>query len=199
VPQVNARALGGRAEQQNDHVAEVLIINGPPGVGKTTVSRILADLLPATVCIRGDDLRAFAPKNAREHLGGGSTFRAAAVLAKTYLAMGAARIVVDYVFLRRSHVAHFRDSFALSETPVHIFTLWAPLHVVQFREQRRTARPPLGSAVEECWREIERNKSLLGEFVDATAADPADLARKISARIGAPAIPLEHRATTGAT
>ena len=39
---------------------EVVIVNGPPGVGKTTVSRILADIVPGTVCIHGDDLRAFA-------------------------------------------------------------------------------------------------------------------------------------------
>jgi predicted kinase len=160
---------------------EVLIINGPPGVGKTTVSRILAHQLPGTVCIRGDELRAFAPKDARQHLGGGSTFRAAAVLAKTYLAMGAARIVVDYVFLRRSHVAYFRDAFGSPETPLHMFTLWAPLDVVQSRERRRVARSPLGDAVEECRNEIERNQAILGDFIDTTAADPHEVARMISA------------------
>jgi len=164
-------------------MAEVLIISGPPGVGKTTVSRILAELLPGTVCIRGDDLRAFAPKNAREHLGGGSTFRAAAVLAKAYLAMGAARIVVDYVFLRRSHVAYFREGLGSPEPPIHMFTLWAPLDVVQSREQERVARSPLGPAVEECWNEIERNKAILGEFIDNAAVEPDEVARRISASV----------------
>lgn len=161
-------------------MAEVLIINGPPGVGKTTTSRLLAALLPGTVCIRGDDLRAFAPKNAREHLGGGSTYRAAAVLARTYLAMGAARVVVDYVFLRSSHVVYFQEAFDCPGTSVYMFTLWAPLEVVQSRERERVERSPLGPAVEECWNEIQRNRSVLGEFIDNAAVEPDAVARRIS-------------------
>jgi predicted kinase len=162
-------------------VAEVVIINGPPGVGKTTVSRVLASLVPGTVCIRGDDLRAFSPIDAREHLGGGSTFRAAAVLAKAYLAMGASRVLIDYVFLRRSHVAYFRESFGSETAPAYMFTLWAPLRVVQAREQARVARSPLGSAVEECWNEIDLNRSMLGEFIENTALTPTEVASRISA------------------
>jgi predicted kinase len=164
-------------------MAEVVIINGPPGVGKTTVSKILADLLPGTVCISGDDLRAFAPNNAREHLGGGSTYRGAAALAIAYLGMGATRIVVDYVFLRRSHVAYFRESLGSLDVPQSMFTLWAPLDVVQSRERGRVARSPLGAAVEECWNEIENNKAILGEFIDTTAVVPAEIARRIAASV----------------
>jgi predicted kinase len=168
---------------RQDRVADVLIVNGPPGVGKTTVSRVLAEMLPGTVCIHGDELRAFAPKDAREHLGGGSTYRAAGVLATAYLDMGAARVVVDYVFLRRSHVAYFHEAFGCSQSPVYMFTLWAPLPVVEARERGRLGRSPLGSAVEECWQEIERNKALLGEFVDTTTASVTDLAEEISSSV----------------
>lgn len=172
------RSAGGAGSR-----AEVVIVNGPPGVGKTTVSRILANLVSGTVCIRGDDLRAFTPADAREHLGGGSTFRAAAVLTKAYLAMGASRVLVDYVFLRPSHVAYFLDAFGTETAPVYMFTLWAPLRVVQAREQARVARSPLGTAVDECWNEIELNLAILGECIENSALDPAEVARRISAAV----------------
>jgi predicted kinase len=164
-------------------MSEVVIINGPPGVGKTTVCDVLVDLLPGTVCIRGDHLRAFAPTNARDHLGGGSTYRAAAALAQAYLAMGAARIVFDYVFLRPSHVAYFREGFSPPKVPHYMFTLWAPLDVVQARERQRVARSPLGAAVEECWNEMALHKDVLGELIDNTTMTPAEVARRVDASL----------------
>lgn len=161
--------------------AVVVIVNGPPGVGKTTTSRILADLVPGTVCIRGDELRAFAPIDAREHLGGGSTCRAAAALTTAYLEMGASRVVFDFVFLRPAHVAYFLEALGSVDASVYMFTLWAPLPVVQARDQARAVR--LGTAVEDCWNEIRSNASILGEFIDNANLDPADVASRISASV----------------
>jgi predicted kinase len=133
---------------------ELVIVNGPPGVGKSTVCGLLAALRPGTVWIRGDDLRAFAPADARVHLGPGSTHRAAGALAAAYLGMGAPRVLVDYCFLNRRHVARLVAA-AGPAVPVHVVTLWAPLAVLQERERARVGRAPLGAAVEECYREME--------------------------------------------
>jgi predicted kinase len=171
----------------HERVAEVVLVNGPSGVGKTTVAGFLADLQRGTVWIRGDDVRGFAPHpNARAYLGRGSTYRAIAALTKAYLGMGAARVVVDYVFLGRSSVACFRDALAEPEVAVYLFTLWAPLEVVQARERGRVGRSPLGAAVEECWHEIASARAILGELVDNTDADPAQLAHAIAASIARP-------------
>ncbi len=133
--------------------ADVIILNGPPGVGKSTASRLLFTRRAGTVWIRGDDVRAFAPADARTHLGPGATHRASGALAATYIAMGARRVLVDYCFLQAAHVNRLVGALDPS-VPVHVVTLWAPLAVVQERERARTGREPLGSAVEECYRDI---------------------------------------------
>src|SRR5690348_15023803 len=76
----------------------IVVLNGPAGVGKTTVSRHLMALIPGTVLIPGDVLREFAPVDARDVLGPGSTYRAAAALIDAYLQMGAPQVVFEYVF-----------------------------------------------------------------------------------------------------
>ena len=173
-------------------MGDIVIVNGPPGVGKTTVCRALADAMPGTVTIRGDDLRSFAPDDARAHLGGGSTYRAAGPLAVAYLGMGAFRVLFDYVFLRRSHVEHFRRSVHDPGAVISMFTLWAPLDVIQRRERGRPNRRSLGTAVRERWEEIDANRADLGEFIDTTAGDAAAVAAVLAA---ACARPFEPRST----
>jgi hypothetical protein len=160
-------------------VKELIIINGPPGVGKTTTSMGLFQAMPGSVCIHGDQLRSFAPVDAHHQLGGGSTYRAAAALSLEYLGMGAPRVIFDYVFCRPSHLAHFVDRLGgLTATRLFMFTLWAPLDLVQRRELGRSGRALLGLRVDDCWDEIAANRLVLGEFVDtSTSADTEVTAR----------------------
>jgi chloramphenicol 3-O-phosphotransferase len=77
----------------------VVILNGPAGVGKTTVGRLLA--------------------------------------------------VFEYCFEVRGHVQRFLAAYTAS-APVFLFTLWAPLAVVEARERARNGRSPLGERVAHC-------------------------------------------------
>jgi predicted kinase len=157
---------------------EIVVINGPPGVGKTTVATALSALQPGTVQICGDELRAFAPPDARRRLGGGSTYRAGAVLADAYLGMGAPRVLFDYVFLRPLHIAYFWNALG-ENVSAHLFTLWAPLEVVEARERMRGGRAPLGVAVAGCYREIEANRQVLGHFLQTGDVLPEVVAGEI--------------------
>src|SRR5512132_3564975 len=70
----------------------VIVINGPTGVGKTTVMSLLASRVPGSVSITGDALRRFAPTDpavTRAVLGEGSTYRIGGQLAALYLRAGA--------------------------------------------------------------------------------------------------------------
>jgi len=160
-------------------VGDVVVLNGPPGVGKTSTAKLVALAAPGTVCVHGDDLRSFAPKDASAHLGGGSTYRAAAALTLEYLTMGATRVVFDYCFLNRAHVDYFVGRLGAGGDKVTLFTLWALLDVVQRRERERVGREALGQAVEECWTEIAANRSELGEFVDNGNLDARETAQRM--------------------
>src|SRR5262245_14233383 len=69
-------------------LAHLVVINGPAGVGKTTISRHLAGIYPGTINVSGDALLFFGPPDVRKYLGAGSTYRAAASLITSYLEMG---------------------------------------------------------------------------------------------------------------
>ena len=163
-------------------MSHVVIINGPAGVGKTTITGILAPRLPGTVNVAGDDILHFAPADARAYLGPGSTYRAGGTLVKAYLEMNAPRVLFNYVFTEPSHVGAFCRWLAPA-TPVHLFTIWAPFDIVQQREATRPGREPLGARVLETYRALEQNLGDLGNIV-ANTGTPEDTVGQIIGIIG---------------
>jgi chloramphenicol 3-O-phosphotransferase len=159
-------------------MAEVIILNGPPGVGKTMLAAELRTLVPSTVSISGDELRASAPADARAHLGGGATYRAGGVLSAAFLEMGAARVLFDYVFLRSAHFRYFREALPAAVS-LHVFTLWAPLEIITERDAARPSRPRLGLGSYDSYSEMQQNMAEMGQIIDAASADPGQLARRI--------------------
>jgi hypothetical protein len=98
--------------------------------------------------------------------------------------MGATRVVFEYCFLAPRHVAYFTDRLDEHVDDVSLFTLWAPLGVIQQRERGRIFREALAVKVEECWSEIAANRAALGEFVDNANLDPEQTARRVLTLLG---------------
>jgi chloramphenicol 3-O-phosphotransferase len=165
-------------------MAEIVIVNGPPRVGKSSVTAILRELVPGTVAISGGELRAFAPPDARAHLGGGATYRIAGALTRAFLELGAARVIFDYVLLRPAHIRYFREALP-DATSVHSFLLWAPLECLLARENERAERPPFALDVADCYREMAQNQAQLGELIDNTRVTAAEAAARIHERLSA--------------
>jgi len=162
----------------------VIIVNGPPSAGKTSVTNALRNLLPGTVAISGEALRGFAPADVRTHLGGGATYRAGGALARAYLELGAVRVIFDYLCLRTAHFRYFREALP-TEIELEIFTLWPTLKVLTEREQLRLLTHPVrgqtpGAA--DCYHEMARNLDKMGQVLETGELGPEQLASLIHQR-----------------
>ncbi len=158
--------------------ARVILLNGPAGVGKTTVGRALASLARNGSCIHGDCLKGFIVSRMDEVVSGGLGYVNGARVAATFIEAGYDLVVFEYVFEHPSNVDRFLASFHLP-VPIHLFTLWAPLSLVMEREQARPDRDRLGQRVMSCYRSIERHMGQLGRIIDTGDRPAADVAAHI--------------------
>jgi chloramphenicol 3-O-phosphotransferase len=145
---------------------KVVLLNGPAGIGKTTVGRHLAATARNGVCIHGDDLRHFVVSRDLDTVQAGLSYVGGAALADVFLDARYDPVVFEFMFSRGLHVERFLRALR-SEVPVHLLTLWAPLATVMEREAIRPNRERLGARVAECWHELAANLVELGVRIDA--------------------------------
>jgi predicted kinase len=115
----------------------VLLINGPAGVGKSSIASRVALRAPNGACIAGDDLKRFVVNRAEPPtVELGLTYVGAAALTDVFLTAGYDLVVVDFIFEHPRHVQRYTKAL---KAPVQILalTLWAPLDVVQRRHRQR--------------------------------------------------------------
>jgi cytidylate kinase len=161
-------------------IPEIIIINGPAGVGKTTVSKKLGQSLENSVVIHGDMLRSFAPENAASFLGEGSTYLVAARLTQTYLSLGAKHVIFEYVFERSVDLSRYKSSLVENHTCMQV-TLWASLDIVSAREATRHSRERLGARVATCYKAMQKTLSALGTIIETANLSPDEVVNRIRA------------------
>ena len=161
----------------------VIVINGPTGVGKTTVMSLLASRVPGSVSITGDALRRFAPADPavmRAVLGEGSTYRIGGQLTELYLRAGAATVFFDYVFDTAAHIQQFTTHLS-PETRHHVVTLWAAEDTLTRRRAGRArVWPPAHLALDQ-YRSMEANLAGLGHVFHTDELAPEEICARILA------------------
>ena len=154
---------------KQEQTQTVLLLNGPAGVGKTTVGTRLAATVANGACLHGDDLKHFVVTRAPGTVDQGLSYVGGAKLADVFLEAGYDLVVFEFVFLRGAHIAQFMRSLQ-TESPVHLVTLWAPLATVSARDAARPKAERLGAAVAECWNEMAEHLGELGTILDASGS-----------------------------
>ena len=158
--------------------ARVILLNGPPGVGKTTVARMLAARASNGACIHGDSLKHFVVSRVDGAVRGGLSYVNGATVAGNFIHAGYDLVVFEFIFEQPSHVDSFVSAFR-APTPVHLFTLWAPLETVLARERSRSNREPLKDRVIACHETMTQNLAMLGVRIETAEREPAMIARTI--------------------
>src|SRR3954469_5313093 len=154
---------------------DVVVLNGPPAVGKTTVGRRLAAAARNRGCVHGDDLKRVVVGAETGSVGQGLSYRGGAGLADVFLDAGYDMVVFEFVFGRRLNVGRFVRALR-SHAAVHLLTLWAPLETVTARDAARPAGERMGARVAESWHELAANLDDAGAVVDASGSVDAVVA-----------------------
>jgi hypothetical protein len=148
---------------------QVVLLNGPAAVGKSTVGRRLAATARNGVCIHGDDVRRMVvtsePGTVRQSL----VYVGGAALADVFLEAAYELVVFEFGFPQPGHVERFRRALR-SRVAVRLVTLWAPLGVTLARDRSRPPQGRLGdAAVTASWAQLEAHLAEAGPVVDADA------------------------------
>jgi hypothetical protein len=145
---------------------QVVLLNGPAGVGKTTAGRCLAAAARNGICVHGDDLKHFVVSRDPDTVQGGLSYVGGAVLADVFLNAGYDLVIFEFIFTQRRHVSGScapcgRMSRCIcSRSGRH----WTPS---PHGEAVRPNRQRLGARVAECWRELAAQLDELGVLIDA--------------------------------
>ncbi|MEM7714383.1 MAG: zeta toxin family protein [Cyanobacteria bacterium P01_A01_bin.68] len=161
--------------------SKIIIINGSPGVGKSTVAELLAQSSQNSVCIHGDDIKHWIVNRNSEELSKGLTYLNGGACCRNYLKAGYELIIFEYVFTKKIHVERFIKNCEMTDC-YFIFTLIALLSIIKQREKLRPNRKPLGKAVDIAYDEIIKNKADLGTFIDTELLSPQEVCELIQMR-----------------
>ena len=142
---------------------QVIILNGPAGVGKTSVGKLLAKESENSVCISGDAIKDFIVRKT-DTVKGRLGYKNGASLIRNYLDAGYKLVIFEYVFPSKQQIDYFFEELKV-DVPVFLYTLWAPLEVVKEREASRVERASLGEQVTKCHQELATNLNDLGHII----------------------------------
>ena len=159
----------------------LVLINGPAGVGKSTLARNFVETHAASVVISGDDLKRASSRRTERPVVVGLTFRLGGVLCREMLALGYEYVLFDFIFSRREHVDRFREALGPEVDEPHLVTLWASPEVLGRRRAGRREDPALRTLMDHSAERMRAHLHELGHVIDTDVHDPRRLLARIDA------------------
>jgi predicted kinase len=168
---------------------QILIVTGPPGVGKTTAADILATRSPRAVHLESDAFFRFIrsgyvePWKPESHEQNRTVMRIVARAASEYTAAGYLTIV-DGIVIPGWFLGPLRDALHDAGHRVACAVLRAPLSVCGARAQAR-AGEPLGDreAIEQLWRSFSDLGDLERHALDVGDLSPEEIADSLERQL----------------
>ena len=146
---------------------KIIIINGPSGVGKSTVSHILSRSVKKGVHIDVDILRHLVAEHRLTRGQIDLAYRNAAALTDNFLEAGY-MVIVDGVFPTGKDLGIFCRALKTRNAAVYGYTLSGDVQVLQQREEMKTGSGKLRQHVRKLHNSMHADAGNLGVFVDTT-------------------------------
>lgn len=156
---------------------QVIILNGPAGVGKTTVGKLLAQRAENGVCISGDALKNFVVRRTGS-VKGRLGYRNGATLIRNFIEAGYELVVFEYVFPGKEQINYFYQELEV-DVPLFFCTLWASLATVRERESGREERVSIGEQVTRCYEQLASNIDELGPVIQTDGLGIEEVVRNV--------------------
>jgi predicted kinase len=168
----------------------ILIVTGPPGVGKTTVAGILAARTPHAVHLEGDAFFRFIssgyvePWKPESHEQNQVVMQVVAAAAAGYAEAGYFTIV-DGIVIPAFFLEPLRDALRGAGHAVAYAVLRAPLSVCTERLRSREGVPPLADSdvLERMWRSFADLGELERNVLDVDGKGPEDAADMLARQL----------------